>query len=102
MLNADGYCSALGAEPTTNEARNRLQSCLAASMSNLTFFGFAAEVLMSRKRCVGKVRPTASPHRGHPQVVIIAPAIDRLTSGAHTLIIEGPSYRQRDRLNQRE
>ncbi len=28
-------------------------------------------------------------------------AIDRLTSGAHTLIIEGPSYRQRDRLNQR-
>jgi len=28
-------------------------------------------------------------------------AIDRLTSGAHTLIIEGPSYRQRNRLNQR-
>lgn len=28
-------------------------------------------------------------------------AVDRLTSGAHTLIIEGPSYRQRDRLNQR-
>lgn len=28
-------------------------------------------------------------------------AIDRLTSGAHTLIIEGPSYRQRDRLTQR-
>ena len=28
-------------------------------------------------------------------------AIDRLTSGAHTLIIEGPSYRQRDRFNQR-
>lgn len=28
-------------------------------------------------------------------------AIDRLTSGAHTLIIEGPSYRQRERLNQR-
>ena len=28
-------------------------------------------------------------------------AIDRLTSGAHTLIIEGPSYRQRDRLNRR-
>jgi DNA replication protein DnaC len=28
-------------------------------------------------------------------------AIDRLTSGAHTLIIEGPSYRQRDRHNQR-
>lgn len=28
-------------------------------------------------------------------------AIDRLTSGAHTLVIEGPSYRQRDRLNQR-
>ncbi len=28
-------------------------------------------------------------------------AIDRLTSGAHTLIIEGPSYRQRGRLNQR-
>ena len=27
-------------------------------------------------------------------------AIDRLTSRAHTLIIEGPSYRQRDRLNQ--
>lgn len=25
-------------------------------------------------------------------------AVDRLTSGAHTLIIEGPSYRQRDRL----
>jgi DNA replication protein DnaC len=24
-------------------------------------------------------------------------AVDRLTSGAHTLIIEGPSYRQRDR-----
>ncbi|MGH2779553.1 MAG: ATP-binding protein, partial [Actinomycetota bacterium] len=23
-------------------------------------------------------------------------AVDRLTSGAHTLIIEGPSYRQRD------
>ena len=28
-------------------------------------------------------------------------AIDRLTSGAHTLVIEGPSYRQRHRLNQR-
>jgi DNA replication protein DnaC len=28
-------------------------------------------------------------------------AIDRLTSGAHTLVIEGPSYRQRNRLNQR-
>jgi DNA replication protein DnaC len=28
-------------------------------------------------------------------------AIDRLTSQAHTLIIEGPSYRQRDRLSQR-
>ena len=28
-------------------------------------------------------------------------AIDRLTSGAHTLIIEGPSYRQRNRLDQR-
>lgn len=28
-------------------------------------------------------------------------AVDRLTSGAHTLVIEGPSYRQRDRLNQR-
>lgn len=28
-------------------------------------------------------------------------AIDRLTSRAHTLVIEGPSYRQRDRLNQR-
>ena len=28
-------------------------------------------------------------------------AIDRLTSGAHTLVIEGPSYRQRDRLNRR-
>ncbi len=28
-------------------------------------------------------------------------AIDRLTSAAHTLIIEGPSYRQRNRLNQR-
>jgi len=24
-------------------------------------------------------------------------AVDRLTSAAHTLIIEGPSYRQRDR-----
>jgi len=24
-------------------------------------------------------------------------AIDRLTSGAHTLVIEGPSYRQRGR-----
>ena len=24
-------------------------------------------------------------------------AVDRLTSGAHTLIIEGPSYRQRTR-----
>jgi DNA replication protein DnaC len=28
-------------------------------------------------------------------------AVDRLTSGAHTLIIEGPSYRQRSPLNQR-
>jgi len=28
-------------------------------------------------------------------------AIDRLTSGAHTLIIGGPTYRQRDQLNQR-
>jgi DNA replication protein DnaC len=28
-------------------------------------------------------------------------AIDRLTSGAHTLVIEGPSYRQRNRLDQR-
>lgn len=28
-------------------------------------------------------------------------AVDRLTSGAHTLIIEGPSYRQRDRLTRR-
>ena len=28
-------------------------------------------------------------------------AVDRLTSGAHTLIIEGPSYRQRHRLDQR-
>jgi hypothetical protein len=28
-------------------------------------------------------------------------AVDRLTSGAHTLIIEGPSYPQRDPLNQR-
>jgi DNA replication protein DnaC len=28
-------------------------------------------------------------------------AVDRLTSGAHTLIVEGPSYRQRDRPNQR-
>jgi DNA replication protein DnaC len=28
-------------------------------------------------------------------------AVDRLTSGAHTLIIEGPSYRQRDQLNRR-
>lgn len=28
-------------------------------------------------------------------------AVDRLTSGAHTLIIEGPSYRQRDRPTQR-
>jgi DNA replication protein DnaC len=25
-------------------------------------------------------------------------AVDRLTSGAHTLIIEGPSYRQRERV----
>jgi DNA replication protein DnaC len=25
-------------------------------------------------------------------------AVDRLTSGAHRLVIEGPSYRQRDRL----
>jgi DNA replication protein DnaC len=28
-------------------------------------------------------------------------AVDRLTSGAHTLVIEGHSYRQRDRLNPR-
>ena len=28
-------------------------------------------------------------------------AVDRLTSAAHTLIIEGPSYRQRNRLSQR-
>lgn len=28
-------------------------------------------------------------------------AVDRLTSGAHTLIVEGPSYRQRDRPIQR-
>jgi DNA replication protein DnaC len=28
-------------------------------------------------------------------------AVDRLTSGAHTLIIDGPSYRQRNKLNQR-
>ena len=28
-------------------------------------------------------------------------AVDRLTSGAHTLIVEGPSYRQRDRTAQR-
>jgi hypothetical protein len=28
-------------------------------------------------------------------------AIDRLTSGAHTLVIEGPSFRQRTHLNQR-
>ena len=28
-------------------------------------------------------------------------AIDRLTSTAHTLIIEGPSYRQRNRLTGR-
>jgi DNA replication protein DnaC len=28
-------------------------------------------------------------------------AVDRLTSGAHTLIVEGPSYRQRDRPAQR-
>lgn len=28
-------------------------------------------------------------------------AVDRLTSGAHTLIIEGPSYRQRDPLHRR-
>jgi len=28
-------------------------------------------------------------------------AIDRLTSGAHTLIIEGPSYRQRTGPGQR-
>lgn len=28
-------------------------------------------------------------------------AIDRLTSGAHTLVIEGPSFRQRNQLNQR-
>ncbi len=28
-------------------------------------------------------------------------AVDRLTSGAHTLIIEGPSYRQRTRPGQR-
>jgi DNA replication protein DnaC len=28
-------------------------------------------------------------------------AVDRLTSGAHTLIIEGPSYRQRHRPNGR-
>ena len=28
-------------------------------------------------------------------------AVDRLTSGAHTLIIEGPSYRQRNQLSQR-
>ena len=25
-------------------------------------------------------------------------AIDRLTSGAHTLVVEGPSYRQRGRV----
>jgi DNA replication protein DnaC len=28
-------------------------------------------------------------------------AVDRLTSGAHTLVIEGPSYRQRHQLSQR-
>jgi len=28
-------------------------------------------------------------------------AIDRLTSNAHTLVIEGPSYRQRNRPNHR-
>lgn len=28
-------------------------------------------------------------------------AVDRLTAGAHTLIIEGPSYRQRTRASQR-
>nr|MBA3990663.1 ATP-binding protein [Propionibacteriales bacterium] len=28
-------------------------------------------------------------------------AIDRLTSGAHTLVIEGPSYRQRNRVSPR-
>lgn len=28
-------------------------------------------------------------------------AIDRLTSTAHTLVLEGPSYRQRDQLTQR-
>jgi DNA replication protein DnaC len=28
-------------------------------------------------------------------------AVDRLTSGAHTLVIEGPSYRQRNQLSQR-
>ena len=28
-------------------------------------------------------------------------AVDRLTAGAHTLIIEGPSYRQRTRPSQR-
>jgi hypothetical protein len=27
-------------------------------------------------------------------------AVDRLTAGAHTLIIEGPSYRQRTRPDQ--
>ncbi len=28
-------------------------------------------------------------------------AVDRLTSGAHTLVIEGPSYRQRTQPGQR-
>jgi DNA replication protein DnaC len=28
-------------------------------------------------------------------------AVDRLTSGAHTLVIEGPSYRQREHLTPR-
>lgn len=27
--------------------------------------------------------------------------VDRLTSGAHTLVIEGPSYRQRDTTHRR-
>ncbi len=86
---------------------------LLSDLTSLRFAGAGHGVVLLGPVGVGKthlatalghigIRRCLSVHASRNERALLAQsAIDRLTSGAHTLIIEGPSYRQRDRLNQR-
>jgi hypothetical protein len=57
------------------------------------------EILASANGCADHPRPRC--HLQSIDALLAQSAVDRLTSGAHALILDGPSDRQRDAHNRR-